>query len=181
MATRHKLGESVDDAKKRLALAQMEWRKKNHAHWLRYRKQYDQDHKEQTILYKKRTREKNPEKWKTLDRERCRRWRARLGETYKERMRQRIRNIKIETIKAYGEVCACCGESRMEFLTIDHINGRKDKGDVGNKLYIRLKKLGWPKDEFRLLCMNCNFSFGKYGYCPHERTPCVGHMDTPHL
>ena len=65
--------------------------------------------------------------------------------------------------------CACCDETRYEFLTIDHING-------GGKQH--LKKIGWHiarwliknnyPSGFRVLCLNCNFAFGHYGYCPHS-------------
>lgn len=78
-------------------------------------------------------------------------------------------DIKREMIEAYGGRCVCCGETAYEFLTIDHINGRK-RGETsgGHLLYIRLKGKGWPRDNFRLLCLNCNFAIGKFGYCPHE-------------
>jgi len=85
--------------------------------------------------------------------------------------------IKQEAIAAYGGKCQCCGETQGDFLTIDHINGRQ-KGEFGKtykvggeELYRCLKKRGWPKDAFRLLCMNCNFALGKFGRCPH--TPIV--------
>lgn len=69
-----------------------------------------------------------------------------------------------------GDVkCACCGETRIEFMAIDHVKGggnqhRKKTG--GDHYYSQLLKA--PVDEYRVLCHNCNFSFGKYGYCPHQ-------------
>ena len=36
-------------------------------------------------------------------------------------------------------------------------------------MYLELKKLGWPKDRFRLLCTNCNQARAYFGVCPHER------------
>lgn len=89
--------------------------------------------------------------------------------------RKRGREKKLEVIKAYGGCCECCGESNFEFLSIDHKDGdgsehRKQLGLSTSKyLYNWLKKNGYPKDKFRLLCMNCNTSFGHYGYCPHEK------------
>jgi hypothetical protein len=55
---------------------------------------------------------------------------------------------------------------------MDHVNGggtaaRKTDGS-GAKFYAKLKKLGFPKDNFRLLCWNCNCSRGILGYCPHQ-------------
>jgi hypothetical protein len=87
------------------------------------------------------------------------------------------RELKIEMIQAYGSQCLCCGENNIEFLCIDHIyadrsqertNGAKNRSRTGGDLYRYLKKLGWPKDRYRLLCHNCNFSLAAYGYCPHQ-------------
>lgn len=71
--------------------------------------------------------------------------------------------------------CACCGESELEFLSLDHINGNgaeeRGKGISGIQILERLRRLGWPeeaKKEYRLLCYNCNFTIGHYGYCPHH-------------
>lgn len=33
-------------------------------------------------------------------------------------------------------------------------------------IYRWLKQQGFPTG-FRVLCMNCNFSYGLHGYCPH--------------
>lgn len=93
------------------------------------------------------------------------------------------RKIKMEMIEAYGGKCVCCGESHWEFLSIDHIDGKGgehrrelklSKGlsgipGGGHQFYNHLKRLGWPKENFRLLCMNCNCARGFLGYCPHER------------
>lgn len=101
----------------------------------------------------------------------------------KKRMRNTRWNIKIEMITAYGGKCECCGESNPEFLSVDHIYGGGNqhrkiiKG--GCNFYYMLKKQGWPKDLYRLLCYNCNGSYGYYGYCPHSKnreTECLAHQ-----
>ena len=89
---------------------------------------------------------------------------------------------------AYGGSCECCGENRIEFLTIEHTDGsgathRKSSLSArkgGSRLYRELKQLGWPRVfeiadgnfheviGIQLLCMNCNASRGYYGYCPHD-------------
>lgn len=84
--------------------------------------------------------------------------------------------IRHETLAAYGGRCECCGESKSEFLTIDHKFGltpeerlqRKRRSGGGWRLYYKLKKLGYPRDRYRLLCFNCNSSRGFMGYCPHD-------------
>ena len=69
--------------------------------------------------------------------------------------------------------CRCCGESSyIEFLTIEHIEGRKnlpkkEQKLKGEKLNLWLKKNGYP-DGFEVLCWNCNLSKGSFGQCPHE-------------
>jgi len=64
--------------------------------------------------------------------------------------------------------CKCCGESRYEFLTLDHElgGGNIHRASVGD-VYTWALKEGFPQG-FRVLCMNCNSSFGLYGYCPHN-------------
>src|SRR3989304_1422744 len=64
--------------------------------------------------------------------------------------------------------CACCGESHIEFLTVDH-NGQliDKKHRSGDNLYGWLIKNYFPKG-YQVLCMNCNHSLGHYCYCPHN-------------
>ncbi len=87
--------------------------------------------------------------------------------------RQTRRRLRVLVFDAYGgAVCACCGEDRYEFLTIDHIAGngaehRRKNVKAKNDIYHWLKKEGFPPG-FRVLCMNCNFSLGYHGYCPHR-------------
>lgn len=67
--------------------------------------------------------------------------------------------------------CACCGESHIEFLGIDHVNGggfKHRKNIKRNNIYFWLKSNNFPSG-FRVLCYNCNLSLGFYGYCPHDK------------
>jgi hypothetical protein len=79
--------------------------------------------------------------------------------------------LKKAVIAGYGGKCVCCGETREEFLSIDHLNGggRKHRKAIKQDLYNLLIQTGYPQEDFRLLCMNCNFSRGRYGYCPHQK------------
>lgn len=86
---------------------------------------------------------------------------------------------KQRVIQHYGGKCACCGESRIEFMCIDHAN---NNGNVhrkayfeatglklgGTRLYNWLWRSGYP-EGFRVLCFNCNCARGIFGYCPHEK------------
>jgi hypothetical protein len=97
------------------------------------------------------------------------------------REQQRIYDLscKQKVIEAYGGKCACCGESIIEFLTIDHINNngaedRKNNGNkTGGKLYRWLIKNNFPQGEYQVLCFNCNCSKGFFGYCPHNKLKIV--------
>lgn len=81
------------------------------------------------------------------------------------------KKVRLEGIIIYGGKCICCGESKQEFLTLDHITGRsiKEKGITGQKFFGLLKSQGWPKDNYQLLCFNCNCAKGIYGICPHKK------------
>jgi len=85
-----------------------------------------------------------------------------------KKSRDKLRN---EVLKAYGSKCACCGEIQPEFLAVDHINndGAEHRRTVGTGLYQWLRKNGFPKEVFQLLCHNCNFAKAKYGVCPHQK------------
>jgi len=83
----------------------------------------------------------------------------------------RHRRRRIFCINYYGGKCACCGESTIEFLTIDHplkdgAAHRKITGS-GSSFYSWLQRNNYPSG-FRVLCRNCNSADGLYGRCPHE-------------
>lgn len=72
--------------------------------------------------------------------------------------------LRIEMVQAYGGKCLHCREDDPIVLTLDHINddpapeyadcGKSARG--GHALYDKLRRQGWPKDRFQLLCFNCN-------------------------
>ncbi|MDV3278263.1 MAG: hypothetical protein LYZ69_07340 [Nitrososphaerales archaeon] len=72
--------------------------------------------------------------------------------------------------------CVCCGESEIDFLTLDHVNN--DGGKVRRQLFGRpntggvpyyrwVLKNGFPSN-LQTLCYNCNCSKGKHGECVHK-------------
>lgn len=81
---------------------------------------------------------------------------------------ERNRRVREECFAAYGGKCMCCGETEKGFLTIDHINRNWRETGRGAQAYARLRSMGWPKDEYRLLCMNCNWAQRQGARCPHE-------------
>ena len=83
--------------------------------------------------------------------------------------RERNEQFKLQVLNHYGQVCACCGESHREFLTVDHIGGegnkhRKNLGFVRTSEW--LARNNFP-EGFQILCMNCNYLKGneKIKFC----------------
>ena len=80
---------------------------------------------------------------------------------------KRRRKDRFDALQAYSEGvphCLHCGETQIEFLTIDHISGRASMGHAknlkGNSLYIWLKNHKYPAG-FQVLCWNWNEIKGK--------------------
>jgi hypothetical protein len=87
------------------------------------------------------------------------------------------RALKIAAFNVYGgRKCACCGETEMSALCLDHIdgNGNKHRLEVGGSkeggsvaMYRWLKRHGFPAG-FQVLCANCNTSKQVLGVCYHK-------------
>lgn len=100
-------------------------------------------------------------------------FRARRCRAEKEKQKR----LRLSILIHYGgdpPKCDCCGDSNVEFLTVDHIDGggnehRRIIGGSG-RLYQWIKNNGFP-EGYRILCCNCNHSMGAYGYCPHQGQP----------
>lgn len=92
---------------------------------------------------------------------------SRISREYKNR-------LKALVYEAYGNACACCGETEEVFLGVDHIagDGAEHRKTVkpGVALYRVIRNENFPKDKYQLLCRNCNWSKGpgKNGKCIHQ-------------
>lgn len=92
--------------------------------------------------------------------------------------RIRLKKQKDLIYSHYGNICSCCGEQNLLFLSVDHINndGYKDrqggKGSMsGGILYDKIIKENFP-DTYQILCYNCNCGKARNnGICPHELEP----------
>ncbi len=104
----------------------------------------------------------------------------------------RRRNIRKAVFIKYGGKCTCCGETTIDFLTIDHKNndGAKERKSgysqkrlgsnrgIGTSDLYR-KYLKEPlREDLQILCANCNTAkqnrknFG--GKCPHQLSILAG-------
>lgn len=94
-----------------------------------------------------------------------------------DRRNDRKRRLAVLTHYSNGTPhCKCCGETEIDFLAMDHIDGGGKKhfatkelsSTCGRSIYRWLVKHSYPSG-FRVLCHNCNFAYGAYGSCPHQR------------
>lgn len=94
---------------------------------------------------------------------------ARTRAYYQARKEQRWQ----EVLNALGRECACCGEDELDFLTVDHIHrdGYKDRHSGGRTLWSKIRREGYPKDRYQILCYCCNMGRERRGdgICPHQR------------
>ena len=118
---------------------------------------------------------KNPEVRKRLSGQ-YKKWKEKNLVKFKEKSKIYKKRYDDKTkeriFEHYGKVCVCCGESNINFLSIDHINGggTKHRKKIGMKICVWLFKNNFP-DGFQTLCFNCNW--GKHingGICPHQQS-----------
>ena len=100
----------------------------------------------------------------------------------KESRKIKVQQLKKEVFTVYSKhhsnsnvpYCRCCElNEHLDFLTVDHIDGRKtrpkkEQGLLGANLNRWLKKNNYPPG-FQILCFNCNATKGFFGSCPHEK------------
>lgn len=107
-----------------------------------------------------------------VERRSAKQWRQKSKDRLRLKARDYRARIRGLVFDALGNTCICCGETRPEFLSIDHIHGggRKHRaalGGGGTEFYMWLWRRGCPKADFRILCMNCNFASRGGRACPH--------------
>lgn len=86
---------------------------------------------------------------------------------------ERRDEVRRKVYSHYGSACACCGETEICFLSIDHMDNdgaehrRANNLQTGEQFYRWIVRNDYPKN-LQILCMNCNW--GKRmnnGVCPH--------------
>ena len=145
--------------KERKRLYDLEYAAKHREKRRAYNREYAREHRSKYNEYMRAWFVANPDK----------------AEIYKERQNARRRarelQMRLEVLHGYGAMCACCGELRLEFLSIDHVNGGGNtERKVLRNRYSQFKLIiasGFPP-EYQILCHNCNQAKGYYGVCPHQ-------------
>jgi hypothetical protein len=168
-----------------------------------YQKKYREASKEKRVAYAHAYYLKNMEKLLIKQRERAKGRNRRYVESLKlhkigdvptteemeEILRQRIEHnkqqsrdhryqLKLQVIDHYTSgqrKCECCGETIIEFLTLDHPNndGAKHRKELGGKVVNGWKYYEWLirnnfPVEHVVMCYNCNCG-RRLGVCPHKR------------
>lgn len=84
---------------------------------------------------------------------------AQCGKCHQINKRNKYIDLKLEVFEQYGGACMGCGEANKEYLTIDHINndGNLHRKEIGTQIFPWLKNNGFPKDNYQILCFNCNY------------------------
>lgn len=147
------------------------WSLDNHKKKLEIEKKWIQEHPERSKEIKRNYKIRNP----NMNHESY----MRNRESRLEKQRESTRILRNEMIDAYGGRCTCCGEDRREFLTLEHKNGDGAEHRKGKGLYTiirELRNMGFPKDNYSILCWNCNSSKYMYGVCPHDLEREVDHV-----
>ena len=143
-----------------------EWREKNKEKCQQKSKKYYIENIGKMTKY-------NKEYYKKNGREKAKEYYQENKERLDKKTKELSRKLSREVIKQYGGKCTCCGENTFEFLSIDHINndGKEDRKKIGSgySFYRLLRKLNYPKNNYQVLCYNCNLAKGFYGICPHQK------------
>ena len=93
----------------------------------------------------------------------------------KEYIKEYSDRIKNEVFSHYAKgvpICACCGESGIWFLSIDHIigGGNRERTTLnrrGVSFWRWLRDNGYPSG-YQVLCYNCNMAKRDKPKCPHH-------------
>ena len=133
----------------------------------------DKTSREKRTEYQSRWRRKNWDRLKIKQRERNKLRRKKSKTSWNETIRKGRARRRREVLDKYGGVCVCCGEDKVLFLTLDHVNEdgaehRRKLGGSSRTIISWARKNLFP-NTLQVLCFNCNL--GKSlngGICPHK-------------
>lgn len=147
------------------------------------RSEWVQDNPSKKTAYMRSYTRNQTQEWKDKRNEYARQWRLNNKDKFKASQKRAYDNMRLDVLQHYSDnevpECACCGESEILFLHLDHINGdgadhrRELESELGyypggNNLPYWLKKNNYP-GGFQVLCANCNLGKRLNMYCPHQK------------
>ena len=97
-------------------------------------------------------------------------------ESRREYGRRAKLRLKLDVLGHYnGGICKCCGEARIELLTIEHPGqtGAAHRKEIngsardGRNMLEWLRRNGYPPG-YETLCFNCNWATRYGAVCPHK-------------
>lgn len=101
---------------------------------------------------------------------------GRVCESCLNRVRLRYTRKRQAVLDAYGRQCACCAESDVTVLDLDHVaphwvasGSPRPDDEVGVSLYEKAIEADYPAN-YQLLCRNCNWSKRLHGACRMSHT-----------
>lgn len=107
-------------------------------------------------------------KHKAEENERSRMWSHEHPNLRSDAQKRHYTKLKNKFLEMYGTRCSCCGETIVEFLTVEHINGQTKSNRETTHAALRNATKEYRPDVYDVLCMNCNHAKGKLGICPHQ-------------
>ena len=116
----------------------------------------------------------NPELFRAKWRNRAKAARKADPKKFAAMARKSRQKLRAEMVLAYGGKCSCCGETHLEFLTLEHTNGdgAAHRAAIstggGNAIWKDLQRRGWPSIGFTILCWNCHMATAWGHACPHK-------------
>jgi len=181
--------EEAKEYQKKYKKEHQEKNRKYQREWMRKQRSVD---REKYNSYQRQWRKNNLEKVRLYDFKKYHKdieYSRKLAREYYNRNPEKYRFIqkiirmkrKLKVMKHYSPElkCECCGENNIEFLTLEHPNldGPKLREHrLGTGYYSWLIKNNFPH-KLKVLCLNCNFSIGRYGYCPHHKESKFKHLE----
>ena len=93
------------------------------------------------------------------------------NEEHQARRKAEADGVRHEVIEAYGGECACCHNTFIPHLTLDHVEGggrqermKRDQRSIYREIRRGLRE-GVKDDRFQILCWNCNSAKHFFGEC----------------
>jgi hypothetical protein len=108
--------------------------------------------------YHRKWYQKNKQRLRPYKREMMRRLRKANPKKYAEQARDAKRRLRQQILDVFGRVCSC-GFEDVRALTLDHKldNGSSERKRIGERGVYRRALLPRNRNEYQILCMNCQF------------------------